>query len=102
MDLPSLPVGADGVRAALAKAQGAAKTELGKDFETVFVTQFVDQMMKTIPPTAFGGEQQAEMWRSFMSEAVAKALVDQGGFGLGGSVDEMIGAYEAASRTQVK
>jgi len=68
-------------------------TETAKDFEAVFLTQFVDQMMKTAGDTAFGGKDQAEMWRSFMSEAVAKHLVEQGGLGLAGSVRNMLGAY---------
>jgi Rod binding domain-containing protein len=67
--------------------------ETAEAFETVFLTQFVDEMMKTVSPTAFGGKQQAEMWRSFMSEAVAKSLVEQGGVGLTGNVKEMISAY---------
>ena len=33
------------------------------------------------------------MWRSFMSEAVAKHLVEQGGLGLAGSVEQMMNAY---------
>lgn len=86
---------------ARAKA-GGGTDELGKEFETVFVTQFVDEMMKTLPATAFGGEKQAEMWRSFMSEAVAKSLVDQGGLGIAAPVQDMIGAYEAATKTARK
>jgi len=67
--------------------------DTARDFEAVFLTQFVDQMMKTTGDTAFGGEQQADMWRSFMSEAVAKHLVEQGGLGLTGHVEQMINAY---------
>ncbi|NEK23827.1 hypothetical protein GV827_15625 [Sulfitobacter sp. JBTF-M27] len=71
----------------------AKSVETARDFEAVFLTQFVDQMMKTTGDTAFGGEKQAEMWRSFMSEAVAKHLVEQGGLGLTGHVEKMINAY---------
>ena len=70
--------------------------ETARDFEAVFLTQFVDQMMKTTGKTAFGGEKQAEMWRSFMSEAVAQHLVEQGGLGLTGHVEHMINAYTQA------
>lgn len=84
-----------------ALAAGASKTaaaksqadQTAKDFEAVFLTQFVDEMMKTAGATAFGNEKQAEMWRSFMSEAVAKQLVEQGGLGLTASVSQMLGAY---------
>jgi Rod binding domain-containing protein len=71
----------------------AKSAQTAHDFEAVFLTQFVDQMMKTAGDTAFGGEDQAEMWRSFMSEAVAKHLVEQGGLGLAGSVEQMMNAY---------
>lgn len=67
--------------------------QTAKDFEAVFLSQFVDQMMKTAGSTAFGGEKQAEMWRSFMSEAVAGHLVEQGGLGLSGQIKQMLSAY---------
>ncbi|AXI52642.1 MAG TPA: hypothetical protein DD939_12905 [Sulfitobacter pontiacus] len=82
---PSLPV------FDIAKPDRAAQT--GKEFEKVFLTQFVDEMMKTAGASAFGGEQQADMWRSFMSEAVAGQLVEQGGLGFSGSVSQMLDAY---------
>ena len=77
-------------KGAMDQAQSA---ETANDFEAIFLTQFVDQIMKTAGDTAFGGEDQAEMWRSFMSEAVAKHLVEQGGLGLAGSVEQMMNAY---------
>ena len=77
-------------KAAIVQAKSAQTAD---DFEAVFLTQFVDQMMKTAGDTAFGGQDQAEMWRSFMSEAVAKHLVEQGGLGLAGSVEQMMNAY---------
>lgn len=76
-----------------AAAEDSKSAEASKEFEAVFLGQFVDEMMKTAGATAFGDEHQAEMWRSFMSEAVAKHLVEQGGVGLSGSVSQMIGAY---------
>lgn len=77
----------------------ASKTkETAEKFEAVFLTQFVDQMLKTVGPTAFGGEKQAEIWRSFMSESIADTLVDHGGFGVGHNVAEVIGAYDAGRK----
>ena len=43
----------------IAKPDRAVQT--GKEFEKVFLTQFVDEMMKTAGASAFGGEQQADM-----------------------------------------
>jgi flagellar protein FlgJ len=79
------------------QAKDAKEVQTGKDFEALFLTQFVDQMMKTAGSTAFGGKQQADMWRSFMSEEIAKNLVEQGGLGLAGNVSDMLGAYGQAS-----
>ncbi|WP_370399496.1 rod-binding protein [Sulfitobacter sp. JB4-11] len=76
-----------------AATEDSKSAEASKEFEAVFLGQFVDEMLKTAGATAFGDEHQAEMWRSFMSEAVAKHLVEQGGVGLSGSVSQMIGAY---------
>ncbi|MBA96760.1 hypothetical protein [Sulfitobacter sp.] len=75
--------------------------ETGKEFEKVFLTQFVDEMIKTAGPAVFGGEDQADMWRSFMSEAVASQLVDQGGLGFSGSVSQMLGAYGQAQKDTI-
>jgi len=97
VDLPVAPL-----LAAKNAAQGqmAKIDQTAKDFEAVFLTQFVDEMMKTTGATAFGGEKQAEMWRSFMSEAVAKELVEQGGLGLSANVSQMINAYATGTSAQ--
>lgn len=75
------------------KQENQRADQAAKDFEAVFLTQFVDQMMKTTGSATFGSEKNAEMWRSFMSEAVAKQLVEQGGLGLTGQVRQMLSAY---------
>ena len=67
-----------------------------KEFETLFLTQFVDEMMKTVDLNAATGGRDMHMWRSFMSEAMAKSLVDQGGLGLATSVEQMMSAYKQA------
>ncbi|MGC1504530.1 MAG: rod-binding protein [Sulfitobacter sp.] len=94
---------AQGSQPAMAKSMidQAKTTETAKDFEAVFLTQFVDEMMKTTGDTAFGGKEQAEMWRSFMSEAVARHLVEQGGLGLAGSVEQMMNAYTSSAKPQI-
>ena len=85
MEIPTSP--------APASPQEAKTKQTAKEFEAVFLTQFVDEMMKTSGESAFGTPEQAEMWRSFMSEAVAKHLVEQGGMGLSGPVEKMLSAY---------
>lgn len=62
-----------------------------KDFEAVFLSQFVDEMLKTVD---MGAGNDGEMWRSFMSEALSKSLVEQGGLGLAANVQHMMAAYK--------
>lgn len=81
---------------------GASSEEVSKDFEKVFLTQFVDQMLKTVGPTAFGGEKQADMWRSFLSEAIAGSLTEQGGFGIGTTVADVVAAYDKGRQDGAK
>ena len=74
--------------------------ETAKKFEAVFLSQFVDKMMKTAGDTAFGSPDQAEMWRSFLSDAISRQLVEQGGIGLTGQVQEMMNAYTRHTPTK--
>ncbi len=79
-------------------AQKSAQDDAAEGFETIFLTQLVDQMMKTVDTSAFGGEKQAEIWRSFLSEAIAEKLTDQGGLGFGNSVKQAITSYEQGAK----
>jgi Rod binding domain-containing protein len=92
--LPAAPT----ERATPATERDPVAAEKAKEFEAIFLTQFVDEMLKTTGESAFGSKQQSEMWRSFLSEAVAEHLAEQGGLGLAGHVEQMIGAYSQASK----
>lgn len=67
-----------------------------KEFETLFLSQFVDEMLKTVDLDAATGGRDMHMWRSFMSQAMAESLVEQGGLGLSASVEQMMSAYKTA------
>ncbi len=67
--------------------------EVAKSFEAVFLSQFVNQMMETVDAEALGGGKQAEMWRSFLSDAMAESIADQGGLGIAKSIEQMLAAY---------
>lgn len=75
-------------------ADRAANERLGREFETVFLSQFVDEMMSTIDYGPASGGQGAEMWRSFMSQALAEKLAERGGLGLGANIEQMLNAYK--------
>jgi peptidoglycan hydrolase FlgJ len=67
--------------------------EVARSFEAVFLSQFVGQMMETVDAEAMGGGKQAEMWRSFLSDAMAESIADQGGLGVATSIEQMLAAY---------
>jgi Rod binding domain-containing protein len=73
---PSLPVIKGGIDTA--KAAGAAK-----EYESVFISQFLGSMFSGIKTDELtGGGQGEEMFRSMMVDQYAKSLTARGGFGL--------------------
>ncbi len=75
----------------------AAMDKAAKQFESVFISQFLGSMfagIKTDEP--FGGGQGEEMFRSMMIDKYADGLAAQGGFGLASSVKaQMLKMQEA-------
>ena len=67
--------------------------EIARSFEAVFLSQFVNQMMETVDAEAMGGGKQSEMWRSFLADAVAESIADQGGMGVAMNLERMLAAY---------
>ncbi|ETW11465.1 hypothetical protein ATO8_17380 [Roseivivax marinus] len=73
-------------------AQGGID-ETARSFETVFLSQAVDQMLATVEVGTFGGGHAEEMWRSFLSTAVAESISAQGGTGI---ARQIVAAYDQA------
>lgn len=67
-----------------------------KEFEAVFLSQVMDEMLKTVNLGAMGGGFAEDTWRSFLAQAYAEQLADQGTTGIAQSVEKSIGAYRAA------
>ncbi|QEW25600.1 rod-binding protein [Roseovarius indicus] len=67
--------------------------DVAQEFEAVLLSKFVDEMMKTVSVGTFGNKQQAEIWRSFLSDAVADQIAQSGGLGLEPQIKDAIGAY---------
>jgi Rod binding domain-containing protein len=54
-----------------------------KDYESVFISQFLGSMFSSIPTDSItGGGQGEEMFRSLMVDQYAKGIENQGGFGI--------------------
>ncbi|MCA0922625.1 rod-binding protein [Pseudooceanicola nanhaiensis] len=64
-----------------------------REFEAMFLSQAVDEMLKSVDSGAFSGGQAAEMWRSFMAQAVADQIAGQSRTGIAQSIQASISAY---------
>ena len=64
----------------------AAATKAAKDFEAVFISQFMGSMFEGISTDGpFGGGQGEAMFRSLMLDQYGQAMAERGGFGLAAS-----------------
>ncbi|MEI4485522.1 rod-binding protein [Frigidibacter sp. MR17.14] len=83
-------------RAALAMTKTDTKAraaEAGKQFETVFLTQTMQEMLKNAGKGAIGSSNAEQTWNSFLAEAIAKKVADSGTTGIAQSVERMLTAY---------
>ncbi len=65
----------------------SAAKKSAKEFEAVFISQFMGSMFEGLSTDGpFGGGQGEGMFRSLMMDQYGKAIADRGGFGLSGAV----------------
>ncbi len=109
MNTGSLPVDAQSAlllaKSAPVKAPGGAgATAIGKaskEFESVFISQFLGSMFQGIPtdgPT--GGGEGEEMFRSLLIDQYAQSLEKRGGFGLADAVKRQLLKHQEVPATQ--
>ena len=87
--------------AELAKRGKIHQTAVG--FEASFLTQMLQTMFSGVETSApFGGGPGEDMWKSFLSEAMAKQMAKRGGIGVSAAVEkEMLklqGLHETAKK----
>ena len=77
-----------------------AQTEkAAKDFEAVFISQFVSSMFEGIKTDGmFGGGQGEEMFRSLMVDEYGKQIAAQGGMGLAAAVTRQLLSHQEAAQ----
>lgn len=82
-----------------ATASKAAATKAAKEFESVFISQFLGSMFSGVKTDGmFGGGEGEEMFRSLMIDQYGKQLEQRGGFGLADSVTrQLLKSQEATS-----
>lgn len=82
-----------------AVANATAATKAAKQFESVFISEFLGQMFEDIPTDGpFGGGPGESMFRSLMLDQYSKQLESQGGFGLSGPVAQQLLKLQEAHR----
>jgi Rod binding domain-containing protein len=68
-----------------------ATKKAAKEFESVFISQFLGGMFEGVKTDGmFGGGEGEEMFRSLMLEQYGKKIADQGGFGLADSITKSL------------
>lgn len=68
--------------------------DVAEKFSAVFLTEMVDQMMKTVKLGPLDGGQGEETWRYFLARSMADQIAKTGNFGLTQSVERMLSAYD--------
>ena len=84
--LPAAPVEAKPAAAALTPAQLAtAHARIDKsahDFESSFLSIMLGQMFEGVKASTFGGGEGEDAFKSFLTDAMAKAMTKHGGVGI--------------------
>jgi Rod binding domain-containing protein len=80
------------------KRDPAAMAKTAKEFESVFVSQFLGSMFSGIQADAtFGGGQGEDMFRSLMVDQYAKSITERGGFGLAAAIQAQMMKMEGGN-----
>ena len=103
LQMPLAPIPATKLPAVPRDPAAVAKT--AKEFESVFVSQFLGSMFSGIKTDeTFGGGQGEDMFRSLMVDQYAKSITQRGGFGLASAIQaqmmKMDGAGAEAAETK--
>ena len=86
--------------AAAARARNSDPEQAAKEFEAVFLTNFLSSMFTGVSTEApFGGGQAEETWRGFLIKEYADQIVASGGIGIADHVHrELISLQEQATK----
>ncbi|MFC2970554.1 rod-binding protein [Acidimangrovimonas pyrenivorans] len=91
-------IGKPALPPAAATAGGAKRDaeikKVAQEFEAVFLTQTVDQMMKTVKLGDMDGGHAEATWRSFLAREMAQQIADSGTTGIAQRIETMLKAYK--------
>lgn len=77
-------------------ASADAAQNAAREFEAVFLTNAVEEMLKSVDIGEFGAGNAEETWRGFLARAYADQIAAQGTTGISQSVLGTIRAYQDA------
>ena len=84
-------------------ANAASAAKAAKQFESVFVSEFLGSMFEGIPTDGpFGGGQGEAMFRSLMLDEYGKQIVNQGGFGLSAAITKQLLQAQELQKPEAK
>ena len=85
------------IQAPMATGNAATAAKAAKEFEGVFISQFLGSMFSGISTDGpFGGGQGEEMCRSLMIDQYGKSMETRGGFGLANAVTRQLLKHQEA------
>ena len=88
------------VTAPTATANATVASKKAKEFESVFISQFLGSMFSGISTDGpFGGGEGEQMFRSMMMDKYSQAIEQQVGFGLAASVTKELLKHQEAAPT---
>lgn len=67
---------------------------LAVEFEAVFLSQVVNEMLETSAPKTMNGGHGEEMFQSFLGNEIGRIMAETGGVGIAQSVDRALEAYK--------
>jgi peptidoglycan hydrolase FlgJ len=89
------------IKAPTATGNVTVATKKAKEFESVFISQFLGSMFSGISTDGpFGGGEGEQMFRSMMVDEYGKAMEQRGGLGLAASVTKELLKHQEAATVQ--
>jgi len=75
----------------------AAAKKAAKEYEGVFISEFLGQMFESVPTDGFfGGGEGESMFRSLMMDQYGKQIAAHGGFGISDAMTRQLLAHQEA------
>lgn len=91
--LHSVPRVAPTTNFATTRSASGSAADAAHEFEVVFLSQAVEEMMRGTTAGEFGGGHGEETWRSFLARAFAEEIARHGSVGVARSIEAGIAAY---------